>query len=127
MVSPWHTRAFSSKALAPPDRARRELYTLVPEDETRDLQYVNVKQKSASALQADIDRGTVDIYKTIGSRDHLHGFYAIQDESCNEPLAPTVGDTIPDYRDKCPARRQLLTVAENHVLGSKLSMKYASA
>ena len=72
---------------------------------------------SASAL-ATIDQGTADILHTIGANDHLHGYYAIQNDSRNEPLAPTVADTIPGYGDARPARRQLLTVVETHTFGS---------
>ncbi len=72
---------------------------------------------SASAL-ANIDQGTVDILDQIGVNDHLHGYYAIQQDSRNEPLSPTVADTIPGYGDARPARRQLLTIVETHTFGS---------
>lgn len=72
---------------------------------------------SASAL-ASIDQGTVDVSHQIGQNDRLHGFYAIQQDSRNEPLAPTVADTIPGYGDARPARRQLLTIVETHTIGS---------
>lgn len=72
---------------------------------------------SASAL-ANIDQGTIDISQTISVKDQLHGFYAIQEDSRNEPLAPTVADTIPGYGDTRPARRQLLTVVETHTIGT---------
>lgn len=72
---------------------------------------------SGSAL-ATIDQGTLDISQELGSKDRLHGYYAIQEDSRNEPLAPTVADTIPGYGDARPARRQLLTVTETHTMGS---------
>jgi hypothetical protein len=72
---------------------------------------------SASAL-ANIDQGTADISHQIGQNDRLHGYYAIQNDSRNEPLSPTVADTIPGYGDTRPARRQLLTVVETHTFGS---------
>ena len=72
---------------------------------------------SASAL-ANIDQGTIDITQLIGANDRLHGFYAIQQDSRNEPLAPTVGDTIPGFGDTRPARRQLFTLVETHTFGS---------
>jgi hypothetical protein len=72
---------------------------------------------SASAL-ATIDQGTIDVYQQIAGNDRLHGFYAIQQDSRNEPLAPTVLDNIPGYGDARPARRQLLTVVETHTFGS---------
>lgn len=72
---------------------------------------------SASAL-ATIDQGTADILHQIGANDHLHAYYAIQNDSRNEPLSPTVADTIPGYGDARPARRQLLTVVETHTFGS---------
>jgi len=72
---------------------------------------------SSSAL-ATIDQGTVDILHQFGANDHLHGYYAIQKDSRNEPLAPTVADTIPGYGDARPATRQLLTVVETHTFGS---------
>lgn len=72
---------------------------------------------SAPAL-ASIDQGTVDISHQIGQNDRLHGYYAIQSDSRNEPLSPTVADTIPGYGDARPARRQLLTVVETHTFGA---------
>ncbi len=72
---------------------------------------------SASAL-ASIDQGTADIYDQIGQKDQVHGYYAIQNDSRNEPLAPTVADTIPGYGDTRPARRQLLTLNETHIFSS---------
>lgn len=72
---------------------------------------------SASAI-ATIDQGTLDLSAELGAKDRLHGFYAIQQDSRNEPLAPTVLDTIPGYGDARPARRQLLTVVETHTIGS---------
>lgn len=72
---------------------------------------------SASAL-ANIDQGTIDITQLIGANDRLHGFYAIQQDSRNEPLAPTVADTIPGFGDTRPARRQLFTLVETHTFGS---------
>ena len=72
---------------------------------------------SASAL-ANIDQGTIDVSQTISAKDQLHGFYAIQEDSRNEPLAPTVADTIPGYGDTRPARRQLFTIAETHIISS---------
>ena len=73
---------------------------------------------SASAV-ATIDQGTVDIMHRIGVTDQLHGYYAIQEDSRNEPLAPTVADTLPGYGDTRPGHRQLLTVLETHTFGSK--------
>lgn len=72
---------------------------------------------SASAL-ATIDQGTVDVSQQLGTNDRLHGFYAIQQDSRNEPLSPTVADTIPGYGDSRPARRQLLTIVETRTIGS---------
>ena len=72
---------------------------------------------SGSAL-VTIDQGTVDILHQIGANDRLHGYYAIQKDSRNEPLFPTVADTIPGYGDARPATRQLLTVVETHTFGS---------
>ena len=72
---------------------------------------------SASAL-VSIDQGTADIFHQIGKNDQLHGYYAIQNDSRNEPLSPTVADTIPGYGDARPARRQLLTLNETHVFNS---------
>jgi hypothetical protein len=72
---------------------------------------------SGSAI-ATIDQGTIDVSQTLGAKDRLHGFYAIQQDSRNEPLFPTVADTIPGYGDARPARRQLLTAVETHMFGS---------
>ncbi|HUA99791.1 MAG TPA: carboxypeptidase regulatory-like domain-containing protein [Terracidiphilus sp.] len=72
---------------------------------------------SASAL-VTIDQGTIDVSHQIGTDDRLHAYYAIQKDSRNEPLSPTVADTIPGYGDSRPARRQLFTLVETHTFGS---------
>lgn len=72
---------------------------------------------SASAI-ANIDQGTVDILHRISATDQLHGYYAIQYDSRNEPVSPTVADTIPGYGDTRPGHRQLLTLVETHTLSS---------
>ena len=72
---------------------------------------------SGSAI-VTIDQGTVDVLHQIGLNDRLHGYYAYQKDSRNEPLFPTVADTIPGYGDARPAKRQLLTIVETHTFGS---------
>jgi hypothetical protein len=95
------------------DSTIQQLLGILPTPNAGTSTYVS----SASAL-ATIDQGTIDVLQQFGNNDRLHGFYAIQQDSRNEPLAPTVADSIPGYGDARPARRQLLTIVETHTLGS---------
>lgn len=95
------------------DSTIQKLLAILPTPNSGGSNFVS----SASAI-ATIDQGTLDVYQQLGTNDRLHGFYAIQQDSRNEPLAPTVADDIPGYGDSRPARRQLLTVVETHVFGS---------
>jgi len=72
---------------------------------------------SGSAI-ATIDQGTIDVLHQVGTNDRFHAYYAIQQDSRNEPLSPTVADDIPGYGDTRPARRQLFTLVETHTFGS---------
>lgn len=95
------------------DSTIQKLLAILPQPNAGTSTYVS----SASAI-ATIDQGTLDVSQQLGVNDRLHGFYAIQQDSRNEPLAPTVADNIPGYGDSRPARRQLLTVVETHTIGS---------
>ncbi|MHB8889688.1 MAG: TonB-dependent receptor [Acidobacteriaceae bacterium] len=77
----------------------------------------NIYVSSASAIVA-IDQGTIDLYHQISQEDQLHGYYAIQKDSRNEPLSPTVADTIAGYGDTRPATRQIMTLVETHIFSS---------
>jgi hypothetical protein len=97
------------------DSTIQKLLALLPKPNSGGNVYVS----SASAI-ATIDQGTLDVSQQFGTNDRLHGFYAIQQDSRNEPLVPTVADNIPGYGDSRPARRQLITVVETHIFNSNM-------
>jgi hypothetical protein len=66
----------------------------------------------------NIDQGTIDIMQYVGSKDTIHGFYALQKDIRTEPT--TQGNTVPGFGDHRPATRQILTVNETHVFSPRL-------
>jgi outer membrane receptor protein involved in Fe transport len=69
----------------------------------------------------NIDQGTADIDYEISNNDRLHGYVAIQEDLRQEPLFPTVGDTLPGWGDIRSSRRQIGTVSEDHIFGPELT------
>jgi hypothetical protein len=66
---------------------------------------------SASA-PVNIDQGTADILVHLSARDHLHGYYAYQNDRRIEPTLQ--GDNIPGFGDTREGHRQVLTLNETH-------------
>lgn len=69
-------------------------------------------------LPVHLDIGTADISVNLSSKDNLHGYYAIEMDHRFEPQA---GANLPGWGDTRDARRQLVTVDENHVFGPSLT------
>lgn len=69
-------------------------------------------------LPVNLDIGTGDISVNVSPKDNLHGYYAIEMDHRFEPQA---GANLPGWGDTRDARRQLVTVDENHSFGPSLT------
>ena len=74
----------------------------------------------STVAPVNIDQGTADVDVELTSKDRLHGYFALQEDLRQEPLFPTVGNTIPGWGDTRGSRRQTGTVAEDHIFGPSL-------
>lgn len=72
---------------------------------------------SASA-PVNIDQGTADVLIHLSSSDHLHAYYAYQNDRRGEPTLQ--GDNIPGFGDTREGHRQVLTLNETHSFGPSL-------
>ena len=77
--------------------------------------------RGSGVAPANIDQGTADIDVELTSRDRLHGYFALQQDLRQEPLFPTVGDTLPGWGDIRQSRRQIVTLSEDHIFGPNLT------
>lgn len=66
----------------------------------------------------NVDQGTADITYVLNQSDQISGYYAIEMDHRFEPLA---GATVPNFGDTRDARRQLLTLNEDHVFGPNMT------
>ena len=77
--------------------------------------------RGSSVAPVNIDQGTADVDVELTSRDRLHGYFALQQDLRQEPLFPTLGDTLPTWGDIRQSRRQLVTLSEDHIFGPSLT------
>lgn len=70
---------------------------------------------ASSVAPVNIDQGTADVDVTLAKSDRLHGYLAIQQDLRQEPLFPTVGDTLAGWGDIRASRRQVGTIGEDHI------------
>ncbi len=68
-----------------------------------------------------LNQGSADIDYEMGQKDRLHGYYVVQKDHRQEPLLPTVGDSIPGFGDTRDGFRQLMTVSEDHTFSASLA------
>ncbi|MGA8145665.1 MAG: carboxypeptidase regulatory-like domain-containing protein [Candidatus Acidiferrales bacterium] len=71
--------------------------------------------RGSGVAPVNIDQGTADLDFELSSKDRLHGYFALQQDLRQEPLFPTVGDTLPGWGDTRQSRRQVVTVSEDHI------------
>lgn len=64
------------------------------------------------------DQGTIDGSHTLGPKDNVHGFYALQKDKRTEPTLQ--GNTVPGFGDNRAATRQILTLNETHIFNPRL-------
>ena len=72
---------------------------------------------SASA-PSDLDQWTGDMSHELTKKDHLHAYYAIQQDSRGEPTDGSA--TIPNFGDVFRIRHQVFTLNEAHTFGPNL-------
>jgi hypothetical protein len=77
--------------------------------------------RGSSVAPVNIDQGTADVDVELTNRDRLHGYFALQQDLRQEPLFPTVGDTLPTWGDIRQSRRQIVTLSEDHIFGPSLT------
>src|SRR5215510_3648200 len=95
------------------DPAIIKLLTLIPNPNFGASQFVG----SATA-PVDIDQWTGDVSHTLGERDQLHLYYAIQRDLRSEPILQ--GNTLPGFGDTRRSRRQIFTLNETRTFSSNI-------
>ena len=77
--------------------------------------------RGSGVAPVNIDQGTADADVELGPHDRLHGYFALQQDLRQEPLFPTVGDTLPGWGDTRQSRRQVFTISEDHIFSPSLT------
>src|SRR6202790_3840581 len=68
-----------------------------------------------------LNQGSGDVDIELRQKDRLHVYYVVQKDLRQEPLLPTVLDSIPGFGDTRDGFRQLLTVSEDHTFSASLA------
>ena len=102
------------------DAAVQALLPLIPNFNFTDSKG-NVFFRGSSVAPVNIDQGTADVDVELTNKDRLHGYFALQQDLRQEPLFPTVGDTLPGWGDIRQSRRQIVTLSEDHIFGPSLT------
>jgi hypothetical protein len=74
-----------------------------------------------AVANVSLNQGSGDVDVELRQQDRLHGYYVVQKDLRQEPLFPTVLDTIPGFGDTRSGFRQLLTVSEDHTFSASLA------
>src|SRR5262245_59407418 len=72
----------------------------------------------SATAPVNLDQWTVDVSRTFGANDRLHGYYAVQRDKRGEPILQ--GNTLPGFGDTRQSRRQIFTLNETHTLSANL-------
>jgi outer membrane receptor protein involved in Fe transport len=67
----------------------------------------------------NIDQGSADISVVLNENDHLHGYFNMQQDRRQEPTIQ--GNTLPNWGDTRAARRQIMTIQEDHIFSPAMS------
>ena len=95
------------------DPAVIKLLTLIPSPNFGVNQFVG-----SAPAPVDIDQWTGDVNHTLGERDQLHAYYAIQRDLRGEPILQ--GNTLPGFGDTRKSRRQIFTLNETRTFSSNI-------
>ena len=69
-----------------------------------------------------LNQGSADIDLELRASDRIHGYYVIQRDLRQEPLAGgAIGANLPGFGDTRQGMRQLMTVSEDHIFSSSLT------
>lgn len=109
-----------TQAMATGDAAVQALLPLIPAGGPPNAQG-NSFFSGNSVAPVNIDQGTADVDVTLTNNDRLHGYVAIQEDKRQEPLFPTVGDTLPGWGDIRQSRRQIGTISEDHIFSPSVT------
>ncbi|HVA71645.1 MAG TPA: TonB-dependent receptor [Candidatus Limnocylindrales bacterium] len=71
-----------------------------------------------TSAPVNVDQGTGDITYVVNQSDQINGYYAIE---VDHRFEPTAGASVPGFGDTRDARRQLLTLNEDHVFGPNMT------
>jgi hypothetical protein len=74
-----------------------------------------------AVANVSLNQGSGDVDIELRQKDRLHVYYVVQKDLRQEPLFPTVLDTIPGFGDTRDGFRQLLTVSEDHTFNASLA------
>lgn len=74
---------------------------------------------SSATAPVNIDQGTADVDVSLGNKDRVHGYFALQQDLRQEPTLQ--GNTLPGWGDTRKSRRQIGTVNEDHVFSPTLA------
>jgi hypothetical protein len=69
-----------------------------------------------ASAPSDLDQWTGDVSHELTRTDHLHAYYAIQQDTRSEPTDGAA--TIPNFGDVFQGRHQVFTLNETHTFGS---------
>jgi len=72
----------------------------------------------SATAPVDIDQWTADVRHNVSNADALHWYYAFQRDLRGEPTLQL--NTIPGFGDTRHSHRQIMTLNETHVFGSRL-------
>jgi Carboxypeptidase regulatory-like domain/TonB dependent receptor len=74
-----------------------------------------------AVANVSLNQGSGDLDIELRQQDRIHAYYVVQKDLRQEPLFPTVLDTIPGFGDTRDGFRQLLTVSEDHTFSASLA------
>ncbi len=70
----------------------------------------------SATAPVNLDQWTMDVSHSFSENDHLHVYYALEQDTRQEPTLQ--GNTVPGFGDTRQGRRQLATINETHVFSS---------
>ena len=116
-VSTVLTAAQQAQVTATSDAAIRKVAALIPGPNSGTSTFLG-----ASVANVQIDQGAGDLEFNLRDSDRLHGYYALQEDVRQEPtLQYTNNIALPGWGDTRQARRQIMTLEEDHVFGPNLT------
>jgi len=102
------------------DAVVTKLLATIPKANTLDTTTGLVDLFSGSTVApVNIDQGTGDLQFNLTKHDTLHGYFALEQDLRQEPTLQ--GNNLTGWGDTRQARRQIMTINENHIFGPNLT------